>query len=73
MESILPLVRKAARTAEHTGKLNRCSKSISDYEVMNQAIKAFLPTILFPVPVTTETDIAYQDSFFKIDDDAILG
>ena len=72
LKNILALVKKAGGTIEHIVKINIYLKSISDYDVMNQAYKAFFGKVPFPARTTVEANLVYPNCLVEIDAEAIL-
>jgi 2-iminobutanoate/2-iminopropanoate deaminase len=72
LQNILALVKKAGGTKEHIAKINIYLKSISDYEVMNQAYTIFFDKAAFPARTTVEANLVYEDFLVEIDAEAII-
>lgn len=72
LKNILALVKKAGGTVENIVKINIYLKSISDYEVMNQAYEAFFDNVPFPARTTVEANLVKQDFLIEMDGEAIL-
>ena len=72
LQNILALIRKAGGTIEHIVKIQVYLKSISDYEVMNQAYRVFFGKVSFPARTTVEANLVCEDFLVEMDAEAIL-
>ena len=73
LENILAVIKSAGGAIKDIVKVNICLKSMSDYEEMNKAYKAFFGEIPLPARTAIEAKLVYDHFLVEIDAVGILG